>query len=672
MGNGASVNAVSAPSRANIYSPLDDDLRLLEKKAQQHYYQTHLEEFREEVRDAIKNDDITRLEILIKSSNIANLLPLHLAVKYSSLESLELLLSAGLSPLAIDKNGATPLHRAVGLTSENSLLCIYSLLLHSPNCVNLRDLKGNTPLHLAITTHNLAAVEILLSHGASFSLTNAAGHSPRYLAKSMKYLDIVEMIDCKKAGKPLPNRQPPAAPPSPAEMERIMKVWERFFENALSGINFDDADGGFGDEEDQQDEEQQQREEEEEDSDWAGRKTASCVEKGSWSNQDHAPSSSSEVYLAACWWFGYVLCYDASRILFEDETEIEAEAEDQAASVCYLPGSVDGYYVSSCLDLSEEQADLDDHLYRQEAYQVWGGYAVAQQAEEEKTSLGDTFSWPTSIAETIRHGWINCYLSDSNECVWLHLLSYQIQRALPLGGDALSGDCGCEWTEEAEEGAGYWLRPPQVAARAWIVVRCCMSEAKGMGEPNSERKEEMCEEQEQERRGSKGGGWSVSPLEKGHSDKEIGQSKRSGERLGAEEKLLFLSPRNSTERDGRGDMGDGCKGEAKGEWRGEEKGQKGTKNEKEERESPREQERGQDERAVWYYYNRVSGQSSWEEPAGWREVVSLAGGWILCAEEETLQLEGAQEEGEMYWWNECTGDVLWYGEDYHDQQTQQE
>jgi hypothetical protein len=291
MGNGASVTGIpaTAPSRASIYSPLDNDLRLLEKKVQQQYYQTHLEEFREEVRDSIKNDDITRLEILIRSSNIANLLPLHLAVKYSSLESLELLLSAGLSPLAIDKNGATPLHRAVGLTTENSLLCIYSLLLHSPSCVNIRDLKGNSPLHVAITAQNISAVEILLSHGASYSLTNAAGHTPRYLAKSMKYLEIVEMIDCKKAGKPLPSRQAASSAPSPADMERIMKVWERFFENALSGINFDevgDGDGnsrgGYGEDETDED----------------GWLDAKDDAKGSGG---HDEASSIDLYLAASW-----------------------------------------------------------------------------------------------------------------------------------------------------------------------------------------------------------------------------------------------------------------------------------------------------------------------------------------------------------------------------------
>jgi predicted nucleic acid-binding Zn ribbon protein len=44
---------------------------------------------------------------------------------------------------------------------------------------------------------------------------------------------------------------------------------------------------------------------------------------------------------------------------------------------------------------------------------------------------------------------------------------------------------------------------------------------------------------------------------------------------------------------------------------------------------------------VWYYHNRVTGHSLWEQPQGWLDVAEEAGGWILCAEEVSIE--------DMYW-----------------------
>jgi hypothetical protein len=603
MGNGASVNPTSR-SHHDRYSDLkqqpssaDHDLILLEKRSQQHYYRKHPEEYREEVIEAIKTDDIASLELLIKCSDITSLLPLHLAVKYSSLESLELLLSAGCPPLAIDKNGASALHRAVSVTKDSAVLCLHSLLLHSPQCVNLRDIKGNTALHLAITANNLTAAEILLSSGASWTLTNAAGHSARSLAKSLKVAEVVEMIDCKKAGRPLPIRQPAKPPPTPAEMERIMKVWERFFENALSGIDFNEEadDGAGGDEE----------------STPYGRDEG----EGEGEEDQRAPQTEENFHAACCWWFGYILCYDEGRI---QSQEAEAEAGEPDPS----PGSVDGYYISSCLDLSEQPLDLDDYLYSQEQHQLWCGYSVAQ--EEEDCAWGDdgNRSWPTTTADAIRRGWLPCYLLDSNECVWLHLLTYNIERHLPIGWDELSGTCGCEseWGDEE----GYWLRPPQVTARAWLMVRCSVANETS----DSERKEQRSTERSAS--GKAITEWDSPRGEKG-----------SESRTRAEEKAF-------ARRESGGEKGEG-KAQEKGTDKADDDEPKGGWSE----ELPQQQQQQQE---VWYYHNRVSGQSRWEEPAGWSEIVSLAGGWVLCAEESRME--------EMYWWNQTTDAIVWYGEEY--------
>jgi hypothetical protein len=608
MGNGASVTAPASRQPYERYSDLKQpsaagqDLLLLEKRSQKNYYRNHPEEYREEVIEAIKTDDIGTLEILMKCSDISILLPLHLAVKYSSLESLELLLSAGCSPLAIDKNGATPLHRAVGITKEGSLLCLHSLLLHSPKSVNLRDIKGNTPLHLAITASNLLAVEILLTSGASWTLTNAAGCSSRALAKSLKAREVVEMIDCMKAGRPLPTRQPTKPPPTPAEMERIMKVWERFFENALSGIDFHEGEVEEGEEEG----------------------LGGYSEHGDSHEQVEdlvAPAQSEEVFSdACCWWFGYVLCYDEGRI---QSQEAEAEAGEPDSS----PGAVDGYYVSSTLDLSEQPLDLDDHLYSQEQHQLWGGYSVAAQETEEGEVGG---GWlPATTAEAIRRGWMVCFLSDSNECVWLNLLSYSSERYLPIGWDEWSGWCGCEREEGDEE--GYWVRPPQVTARAWLMVRCTVSssgdqsESKGvcLGEAGEiGAKSSLGDERRSEKLSQRGA------REEGKAEEKLSARRRS------DEKREGKAQGRERDEDDEADRKGGSAKEGKVE----------------------EGEQQEGEREVWYFHNRVSGESRWDEPMGWSEIVSLAGGWVLCAEESRME--------ELYWWSQTTGDIVWYGEEY--------
>jgi hypothetical protein len=457
MGNGAGV----AANRYVSNSPRGD-FDDLERKCKNGFYNTHIEDYTLAVTSAIKNDEIDALEMLIVGGDISSANALHIAAKYSALESLEVLLSAGISPFKVDKNGRTPLHISAGKKGEASVLCVYALIMAGDKSLKMRDFKaGNTPLHLAVTSNNVAVVEILLNAGASLSVTNTAGHSPRQIALSMKHQEIVEIIDEKRTGKlrtrvATQQQGAGAGVEKPVDMERVMAVWERFFENALSGIDFTMQD-----------------EEEDEEAKEGGTLFArdahdvtgpysisSAMGQGAYLSKKGGSSAAAaeeayrgqDLYKACASWFSYVLSYDADRAA---STDLKGDDEDDGE------GGADGYFVASCVNVGEATQDLDDHLYTQEQYDVWCGYDYA-------ASLGT--DWPGSVEQLIQMGWVTFFDVDLNQCLWMYLPSGATENYLPVGDDTdMSVYAGLEPHDVNEP---TWVAPPQVAARSWVMIRC--------------------------------------------------------------------------------------------------------------------------------------------------------------------------------------------------------
>lgn len=140
------------------------------------------------------------------------------------------LLKHGAMPLAADRNGDTPLHRAVahpavlkmlleGISTRQLDLANHagSTALHhaasggyhtSCNALmdagankDTRDSNGNTPLIVAVLAHQPEAVRVLLSKGASLRKRNSNKQDAFAIAEQLNYKDILEQLEAAQADK---------------------------------------------------------------------------------------------------------------------------------------------------------------------------------------------------------------------------------------------------------------------------------------------------------------------------------------------------------------------------------------------------------------------------------------------------------------------------------------
>ncbi|CAM9501381.1 unnamed protein product [Ectocarpus sp. 6 AP-2014] len=170
---------------------------------------------------------------------------MHTAAGVGAVESIELLLSAGLSPRTRDHSGRTPLHHACLFPGSAAARCVSFLCAVAGSTVLSRDrTAGDTPLHFAVRARHGVCVEVLLSfaEGTSDILreANAKGETPLDLAAALSGDDaiLLALLDGDRR-----RRQPRSnggklsylgrnVEGGAVDFERIMAIWERFFENA--------------------------------------------------------------------------------------------------------------------------------------------------------------------------------------------------------------------------------------------------------------------------------------------------------------------------------------------------------------------------------------------------------------------------------------------------------
>jgi ankyrin repeat protein len=136
--------------------------------------------------------------------------PLHTAV---ALQSLDAIPSIAISPMFFfswDKTGITPMHLAVSLRLQAPL----RVLIHSQTAtihetdttdkdesdlpdhayVDMQDMYGNTPLHVAVTSDWKTGVAVLLEAGADICQRNSNGATVLHLAAENGNSDILKEI----------------------------------------------------------------------------------------------------------------------------------------------------------------------------------------------------------------------------------------------------------------------------------------------------------------------------------------------------------------------------------------------------------------------------------------------------------------------------------------------
>ena len=94
---------------------------------------------------------------------------LHMASSFGGTEVAELLIANGADVNAIENDlGWTPLHCAAHDSDKNSgCTKIVELLINNGAIINIKDLKGRTPLNLASQKGNNDSCDLLLKHGGT-------------------------------------------------------------------------------------------------------------------------------------------------------------------------------------------------------------------------------------------------------------------------------------------------------------------------------------------------------------------------------------------------------------------------------------------------------------------------------------------------------------------------
>lgn len=146
--------------------------------------------------DIVNIGDIVAM--LLKYSANANLEdfegcnPLHHAVREPNMASVaELLLQAGAKINTKDRRGMTPLHHIFDLDDEEMV----NLLLHHEGSINEKDVNGTTVLSSAVLVGNEFIVELLLRDPRTeINLGDLNGITPLHLAAAYKRIAVCEIL----------------------------------------------------------------------------------------------------------------------------------------------------------------------------------------------------------------------------------------------------------------------------------------------------------------------------------------------------------------------------------------------------------------------------------------------------------------------------------------------
>lgn len=432
MGNGAGVglpnNPIGNPNEhIKNYEFNRRDFLQLEKRCRNGHYKSNenRNEYVEIFRKAILYEALDIVEILIVygDSKMLDPSPLHIAAELGSIDSLEILLSAGFDWSYLDSMGQSPLHYCTKLDSTLSTLCVTLLCLQSnKRILNIKDKNGNEAIHCSILNNNINVTNILLQFGANINSPNKKGKTAKDIAYENNLENIITLFKSNNnTTNTFNNNKMIKQEQKPIDSDRIMAVWEKFFENAMkqfesemdtdesllydyNGINSALKSISGGD----------------------NNNNNSYYNNGNYNNSNKKKKEKIAINPAIIEWFDWTLCYyDAAQ---------------------------EYYFINNKNGTSRW---FDDHCKIQKTLGIFNGYKK------------DSSNYASTLEDAVGKGYCTYYDKVSNKCYWYDLMSYNLLLCLPIGLDPMASAINLFTKyEESDE----WLESDQTVALAWILV----------------------------------------------------------------------------------------------------------------------------------------------------------------------------------------------------------
>jgi cytohesin len=127
----------------------------------------------------------------VNAASVAGDTPLHFAAAFAEEAVIDTLFAHGAAARAVNRLGDNPLHAAAYQGNRHALL---ALLRRLPRLARAENRAGHTPLHLAAARGHLAAVELLLQHGATVDARDRRNGTPLHLAAWAGHLKVAEVL----------------------------------------------------------------------------------------------------------------------------------------------------------------------------------------------------------------------------------------------------------------------------------------------------------------------------------------------------------------------------------------------------------------------------------------------------------------------------------------------
>lgn len=412
MGNGVGIEVTHKDNSNTRYQKL-------EKICRKGFFHQDHDMYLKALEEAISLDSLDSLELLLVSGDVRKAQPLHLACAAAKFESVDLMLSAGFSGDLVNKEGRTALHMCCLTTNPEAGLCASLLGLRFPKSLKRYDYMGQTPVHLAVHLDNVYVLKALVQIDQTLiKLPDQSGKAALEIAKNRKSVQCKHYLEFTAENAQKQNQS------SKVDQDRIMEVWERFFENA-----FKRAGGIMGDEEDDD----------------------SFVNDAPHPSHSKSPSN----YLFPPEPESFINSNKQEKTWYQDEYY---EDDWFYWIVCY--DQTHDYFVVNSWTL--QTLWLDEFI--QFIYETCSYRFIYSDVDTIMNS-----SYPQSLQEARDWGWLTFYSDVDNYCQWMNIMTTSFEMFLPLGLKEVQTRLSSMNLICSEDDAN-WYEADQSCTYSWIMV----------------------------------------------------------------------------------------------------------------------------------------------------------------------------------------------------------